>query len=86
MDGKTLARIGAIAFVAIAITVAVISLSHKDATSETTVTPVAKTIAAPDPLQAELTRCNDMGEAATHDPACLSAWAENRRRFLGEGR
>lgn len=86
MDGKTLARIGAIAFVAIAITVAVINLSQKDETSQSTLTPVVRTVGAPDPLQAELTRCKGMGEAATRDPACLSAWAENRRRFLGEGR
>lgn len=24
-----------------------------------------------------------LGEAGAHDPGCLHAWAENRRRFLG---
>lgn len=31
----------------------------------------------------ELTRCAEMGDAALEDAACLSAWAANRRRFMG---
>ncbi len=35
-----------------------------------------------DPLHAELSRCQALGEAGAHDPQCLAAWAQNRRRFL----
>ncbi len=43
-------------------------------------------IVATDPLQAEFARCQGLGEAGAHDPACLAAWAENRRRFLAPDR
>jgi conjugative transfer region protein TrbK len=35
-----------------------------------------------DPLSAALARCQTLGEAAGNNPACLAAWAENRRRFF----
>jgi conjugative transfer region protein TrbK len=35
-----------------------------------------------DVLSAALVRCQTLGEAAGNDPACLGAWAENRRRFF----
>ena len=35
-----------------------------------------------DPLAAEFARCQALGEAGAHDPQCLAAWAESRRRFL----
>ena len=35
-----------------------------------------------DPLLAEMRRCQLLGEPGAHDPGCLAAWAENRRRFL----
>lgn len=35
-----------------------------------------------DVLSAALARCQTLGEAAGNDPACLAAWAENRRRFF----
>ncbi len=35
-----------------------------------------------DALKIELRRCQQLGEASTHDPACLRTWAENRQRFL----
>lgn len=35
-----------------------------------------------DPLVAEMRRCQLLGEPGAHDPDCLAAWAENRRRFL----
>jgi conjugative transfer region protein TrbK len=40
---------------------------------------------AVDALQAELLRCNGLGQAALDDPGCRSAWAENRRRFFSPG-
>jgi len=36
-----------------------------------------------DPLQAELLRCNGLGQSALDDAACRAAWAETRRRFFG---
>ncbi len=48
--------------------------------------PRAESLVAVDPLQAEFARCQGLGEAGAHDPACLAAWAENRRRFLAPDR
>ncbi|OBQ62228.1 putative entry exclusion protein TrbK-alt [Mesorhizobium loti] len=81
MDGKILARLGAIGFVTFAITATAIELSRKDEP------PLYRNVAAAtetgtDPLKIELRRCQQLGEAGTHDPACLQAWADNRDRFL----
>ena len=81
MDSKLLARIGAVAFVAVAITATVIELTRKEERAETMPARPALTGAA-DPLRAELFRCQSLGEAGPRDPACLRAWAESRRRFL----
>lgn len=84
MDGKLLARIGAIAFVAIAITATAIELAREEERD-------AKPSAAPavagatDPYRAELIRCQRLGEAGPRDAACLRAWAESRERFLAPG-
>lgn len=84
MDPKTLARIGAIAFVAVAITATVIELTRKEERPEAAMPRPAQTGAA-DPLRDELFRCQGLGEAGPRDPACLRAWAESRRRFLTPG-
>ena len=81
MDGKLLARIGAIGFVTFAITATAIELSRKDEP------PLYRSVAAAagtgvDPLKIELRRCQQLGEAGTRDPACLQAWADSRDRFL----
>ena len=81
MDGKTLARIGAIVFVAVAISATAIEMNRKDVSPDAFATQ-GRPIATRDPLQAELLRCSEIGEAGTRDPGCLKAWAENRRRFL----
>ena len=83
MDGKTLARIGAIVFVAVAITATAIEMNRKDDRPIDFATRV-RPVASQDPLAAELLRCSEIGEAGPRDPACLIAWAENRRRFLGQ--
>ncbi len=81
MDAKLLARIGAVTFVAVAITATVIELTRKEERSE--IMPAQPVQAgAADPLRAELLRCQSLGEAGPRDPACLRAWAESRRRFL----
>jgi conjugative transfer region protein TrbK len=45
-------------------------------------TPGRAPAAASDALSVALARCQAMGESAGNDPACLAAWAENRRRFF----
>jgi conjugative transfer region protein TrbK len=81
MDGKTLARIGAVGFVTFAITATAVELSRKDEP------PLYRRVAAQietgvDPLKTELRRCQQLGEAGTRDAGCLQAWADNRDRFL----
>jgi conjugative transfer region protein TrbK len=82
MDGKTLARIGAIAFVSLAIAASAIEMNRKE-DAAVVFAATAKFQPGPDPLAAELGRCSGLGEAGPRDPSCLTAWAENRRRFLG---
>ncbi|MER8646547.1 putative entry exclusion protein TrbK-alt [Mesorhizobium sp. M1252] len=81
MDGKILARIGAVVFIAVALTVAAIEMSGKDDEPDALATR-DRSIASQDPLAAELRRCTGIGEAGPRDPGCLKAWADSRRRFL----
>ena len=81
MDGKMLARLGAVIFVAIAITASVIEMTRKDEPETVTTAPQLRLPA--DPLRQSLRDCQRLGEAAASDPGCLAAWAENRDRFLG---
>lgn len=82
MDGKTFARIGAVAFVAVAITATVIQLTRTDEVKE--IRAVSRPhVGDPGSQRATLRHCRDMGEAAGRDATCLKAWAENRDRFLG---
>jgi len=83
MDGKVLARLGAVVFVGVAITAAVIEFTRQPATSE--LRPQARERSDTGDMRQRLRRCRDMGEAATRDPACLDIWAENRDRFLKQG-
>ena len=81
MEGKVLARIAAIAFVAIAITATVIEMTREEAPAPASTAPALQPSA--DPLRATLRRCQQLGEAAASDVDCLAAWAESRDRFLG---
>lgn len=83
MDGKTLARIGAVVFVAVAVTATAIEMTRRDDRQNSPATQ-ARSVTERDPLDAELARCSGMGEAGARDPSCLKIWAENRRRFLGQ--
>jgi conjugative transfer region protein TrbK len=83
MDGKTLARLAAVMFVAVAIIATAIEMNRRDVSQDASATFPPST-PTPDPLDAELARCSGIGEAGSRDPACLKAWAENRRRFLGQ--
>ncbi|WP_257541806.1 MULTISPECIES: putative entry exclusion protein TrbK-alt [unclassified Sphingobium] len=81
MDGKMLARLGAIIFVAIAITATVIEMTRQDEPARGRPAPELQRPA--DPLRQSLRACQRLGEAAASDPGCLATWAESRDRFLG---
>ncbi|WP_375788580.1 putative entry exclusion protein TrbK-alt [Bradyrhizobium sp. Pha-3] len=83
MDKKAFARLGAVVFVALAITTTMIDMARQDGRLDAFVVPT-HSVTTPDVLDAELLRCSEIGEAGARDPACLKAWAENRRRFLGQ--
>ena len=84
MDTKLFARIGAIAFVAVAITMTALTLREEPRPA----VPEVITGFEPDsdPLPGVLRQCAAMGEAATTSRICIDAWAEKRRRFLGDPR
>lgn len=85
MDGKTLARIGAVVFVAVAITATAIEMNRHEVAPDN-VAAQPRPVTERDPLDADLARCSAIGEAGPRDPSCLKAWEQNRRRFLGEDR
>lgn len=85
MDTKLLARIGAVIFIAIAITMTAIELSHVPEAGRNEGRAERPAAVAVDPLLAELQRCQLLGQAGAADQSCMRAWAENRRRFLSPG-
>ena len=82
MEMKMLARLGALVFVAVAILATAVEFGRKEV--EPSPLPSASS-GEPDPLRAELVRCQMLGEEGIRDTACLRAWAENRRRFMAPG-
>ena len=84
MDTKLFARIGAGAFVAVALTMTALQLREERKVS----LPEIITVAEPDgdPLAATLRDCGAQGEQALESPVCRAAWVEKRRRFLGAER
>lgn len=81
MEGKVLARIAAIVFVAVAITAAIIEMSREDLAGP--VPSVSSHTRQVDPLREGQRRCQEIGEAAANNAECLRVWAETRDRFLG---
>jgi conjugative transfer region protein TrbK len=81
MDGKMLARIGAIVFVAIALTATAIEMTRKDDAPASP--PVRAVRPADDPLREGQLRCQELGQKAALDAECQRVWAETRARFLG---
>ena len=81
MDTKLFARIGAGAFVAIALTMSVLQLREERPEP----LPEIITVFEPDgdPLPGQLRACAAMGELAPSSPDCRAVWAGKRRRFLG---
>ncbi|NKL53445.1 putative entry exclusion protein TrbK-alt [Rhizobium leguminosarum] len=83
MDAKMLARLGAVAFVAVAITAAVVEMIRKD--EPPAAPPVRVVQPERDPLREDQRRCQQLGQQAANDAECLRVWAETRDRFLGRG-
>lgn len=81
MDGKLLARIGAIVFVAIAITATAIEMTRKE--DVPTQAPARLVLPGRDALREGQRRCQQLGQKAADDAECLRVWAETRDRFLG---
>lgn len=82
MDARMLARLGAVVFIAVALTATAIEMTRKE---EAPAGPPTGSVAEParDPLRDGQRRCQRLGEAAASDPDCLAIWAETRDRFLG---
>lgn len=81
MDTSMLVRLGAVVFVALAITATAIEVIRKGEEPASRVAGRSER-AEPDPLREDLHRCARLGEAGGRDPGCLNAWAQNRTRFL----
>ena len=81
MDTKLFARIGAGAFVAVALTISVLPLREEPRVTPSKIITVWEPDG--DPLPAQLRACSAMGELALSSPDCRAAWAEKRGRFLG---
>lgn len=81
MDGKMLARLGAIVFVAVAITATAIEMTRKEYAPASN--PVRVLEPSRDPLREGQRRCQQLGQGAANDAECLRVWAETRDRFLG---
>lgn len=82
MDSKLFARIGAGAFVAIAITMAVLELREEPAPPPSAA--IAAANEARDHAKATLAYCAGLGLEAASVDLCTAAWAAERRRFLGQ--
>ena len=82
MDSKLFARIGAGAFIAIAITMAVLELREEPAPPPSAA--IAAANKAGDDAKATLAYCAALGLEAASVDICTAAWAAERRRFLGQ--
>ncbi len=82
MNIRLPARIGAFACLGVALAMGLLAL--RDQPKPASPPATLSTDLPTDPLQAKLRSCQLAGQAAGSDPGCLAAWAENRRRFLGE--
>ncbi|MES2897449.1 MAG: putative entry exclusion protein TrbK-alt [Pseudomonadota bacterium] len=82
MDAARTLRLAAAGFVILAITLTGLQLRHP-APPDPPAPVVAPSYPLAGPRAAELARCQGLGEAGARDTACLAAWAQSRRRFLG---
>ncbi|AWX94445.1 conjugal transfer protein TrbK [Paracoccus mutanolyticus] len=81
MEVKALARLAAILFLAIVMTVTLIRMERSGDLPPLPGRQVQPQVE--DPLREGQRRCQRMGEAAAEDAHCLAIWAETRDRFLG---
>jgi conjugative transfer region protein TrbK len=81
MNSKLFARIGAVSFVAIAITMAALELREEPAPPATEIVTVP---VENDKAEATLAYCSELGLEAASVDICTEAWAAERRRFLGQ--
>lgn len=79
METKTMARIGAAAFVGVVLTATALQMRDTPPPPTEIIMLDEEGI---DPLAAELERCQLLGAAGANDALCLRAWAENRSRFF----
>lgn len=78
LSAATRVRIGALAFVALAIAATTFEMARQEAQDAAlVVTPHVG-----GPLAAELERCKTITPEMEPDATCERAWAENRRRFF----
>ena len=82
MDGKLFARIGAIVFVAVAITATAIEMTRKEEEPAAAVSARVQETAT-DPLRAAVSPSSWQRRCAARDTECLRVWAATRDRFLG---
>ena len=75
-------KVVALAFNAIAAASAVAFAIVEQRASNHRVLHGGRLAASADPLAAEFTRCQALGDAGARDAGCLAAWAESRRRFI----
>lgn len=81
MDAKMLARIGAIMFVAVAVTATAVEMTRKDDATPSSATHSLQL--DHDPLREGQRRCQQLGQKAAEEAECLRVWAQTRDRFLG---
>lgn len=81
MDSPMLVRLGAVVFIAVAITAAVVEMNREEQRPSFEGARLVEP--ARDPLREEQRRCQQLGEAAAADTECLRVWAQTRDRFLG---
>jgi len=81
MDSPMLVRFGAMIFIAVVITAAVVEMNREE--QRPSLGPIRVVEPAHDPLREEQRRCQQRGEAAAADTECLRVWAQTRDRFLG---
>ncbi|OYW98636.1 MAG: conjugal transfer protein TrbK [Rhizobiales bacterium 32-66-8] len=81
MDSPMLVRLGALVFIVVAVTAAVVEMNRAEQRPSFKAVRVVEP--AHDPLREEQRRCQQLGEAAAADPKCLGVWAQTRDRFLG---
>ena len=83
MDGKMLARLAAVVFIAVAITATATEMLRKREAPAPWTRPTPAIDSPADPLRLGQRRCQELGQAATGDAECLRVWSETRDRFLG---